>query len=72
MLCYAAMVGSTLRGNVPINRRTLEADPQAPPADWAGMRTRRDRPHTLRAGLTVAGPALLLLGALSDAESGWE
>ena len=67
MLCYGAIVGSTLRGNIPINQRTLEADPQAPPADWAGMRGRWDRLHTLRAGLTVTGLALLLLGALSDA-----
>lgn len=69
MACFLGMLGSTLSGNVPINRRTLEVSPDAPPADWPEMRARWDRLHTLRVILTVAGLSLLLLGAFVPSES---
>lgn len=65
MVCYIAMLASTLLGNVPINKRTLEVSADSPPGDWDQMRARWDRLHTLRSILVVAGLSFLLLGSLS-------
>ena len=62
MLCYLAMLGVTFAGNMPINRRTLRLSPDAPPADWLGLRTRWDRWHALRNALNLAGFGLLVAG----------
>ena len=67
MLCYLAMLGVTFAGNMPINRRTLQLTPEAPPADWLALRARWDRWHTLRNALNFAGLGLLVAGALSPA-----
>ncbi len=64
--CFLAMLGVTFAGNMPINRRVLEASPDAPPADWRELRARWDRWHTLRNALNFAGLGLLLAGVLSD------
>ena len=71
MLCYLAMLGVTFGGNMPINRRTLEVSPEAPPADWLALRARWDRWHALRNALNLAGLGFLVAGALasSDAET---
>jgi uncharacterized membrane protein len=63
--CYAAMVAVTLMGNVPINLRTLAADPTTPPADWLAMRHRWDRLHVVRVVLDLTGFACVILAVLS-------
>ena len=69
MLCFVAMLGVTFVGNMPINQRTLQASPDAPPEDWPELRARWDGWHTLRNGLSFAGLGLLYLGALSHSDS---
>lgn len=65
--CFVAMLISTLRGNVPINERTLELRPEETPAeDWRQLRERWERLHTLRVFLNVAGLGFLYLGALRE------
>ena len=65
-LCYAAMLGVTFAGNMPINRRVLAATPEAAPADWDALRRRWDRWHALRNGLNALGFALLIVSALAQ------
>jgi hypothetical protein len=60
--CFVGMLLSTLLGNVPINRRTLEIDPDEDEEEFAELRERWDRLHTLRVGLTVVGLGLLVAG----------
>lgn len=62
--CFAGMLLSTLLGNVPINKRTLEIDPEQDAEEFVELRERWDRLHTLRILLTVAGFGLLVAGAL--------
>jgi uncharacterized membrane protein len=62
--CFAGMLASTLVGNVPINDRVLEMSPRSDGEEFARLRERWDRLHTLRVALTVAGFAFLCLGAL--------
>ena len=64
MACFVAMLASTLRGNVPINDRVLELAPEADDEEFAELRERWDRLHTLRVALNVAGLAFLCVGAL--------
>jgi len=59
-------VGETLI-EIPINRRTLDASPESPPADWTELRARWERFNLLRTVLEVAGLICLYLGALSEA-----
>jgi hypothetical protein len=61
--CFAGMLLSTLLGNVPLNKRTLEIDPDENGEEFARLRERWDRLHTLRVVLTVAGFGLLIAGA---------
>ena len=61
--CFVGMLLSTLLGNVPINRRTLEIDPDEDEEEFVELRERWDRLHTLRVVLTVAGFGLLIAGA---------
>ena len=62
---FIGMLGVTLI-EIPINRRTLDASPESPPADWAELRARWERFNLLRTGLEVAGLICLYLGALSE------
>lgn len=66
--CFAGMLLSTLLGNVPINKRVLEMDPDRDGEEFAGLRKRWDRLHTLRVVLNVVGFGLLQLGALRGRE----
>ena len=65
MFCYLAMLGVTFAGNMPVNRRTLQVSPEAPPADWLALRARWDRWHTLRNALNFVGLGLLTTAALA-------
>jgi hypothetical protein len=64
--CFVAMLASTRIGNVPINDRVLELDPEKDQEEFARLRERWDRLHTLRVALNVAGLAFLVSGALSE------
>ena len=67
MLCLVGMIVSTLRGNMPINDRTLELSPEeTPPEEWRQLRERWDQLHTLRVLLNVTGLCLLYAGALRE------
>ncbi len=68
LLAFLAMLGVTFAGNMPVNRRTLQVSPEAPPADWLALRARWDRWHTLRNALNFAGLAGLVLGALDASD----
>ncbi len=46
--CFLGMLASTRIGNVPINNRVLEMDPEGDQAEFAQLRERWDRLHTLR------------------------
>ncbi len=64
-LCFAAMLASTRLGNVPINERTLEIDPEKDIKDFERLRDRWGRLHTLRVALTTAGIGFLVAGTVS-------
>ncbi len=67
MVCFIAMLISTLLGNVPINNRVLELAPdETSPESWRELREQWDRLHTLRILLNVVGLSLLQLGALRE------
>src|SRR5215211_7067309 len=57
--CFAGMLASTLIGNVPINNRVLELSPETDGEEFAELRERWDKLHTLRVALNVAGLAFL-------------
>jgi Domain of unknown function (DUF1772) len=63
--CFLGMMASTLLGNVPINNRVLELSPETDGEEFAELRERWDKLHTLRVALNVAGLAFLCVGALS-------
>ena len=63
--CFVGMLFSTLLGNVPINNRVLEMDPDRDAEEFAELRERWDRLHTLRVLLNVAGLGMLVAGALA-------
>lgn len=67
-LCFAGMLASTLIGNVPINKRTLEIDSEEDQREFVKLRERWDRLHTLRVALTLIGLVLLTAGALTGSE----
>lgn len=64
--CFVGMLVSTRLGNVPINDRVLEMDPEGDQEEFARLRERWDRLHTLRVALAVAGLASLISGALAE------
>ena len=66
--CFVGMLASTRIGNVPINDRVLEMDPEKDQDEFAALRRRWDRLHTLRVALNVAGLGFLVAGALSKDE----
>jgi uncharacterized membrane protein len=67
MVCYATMLAITLTGNVPINRRTLELDPDTTPREeFLELRARWDRLHTVRNVMNLAGFGLAILGVLAS------
>ncbi len=66
MVCYATMLAITLTGNVPINRRTLELDPDTTSREeFLELRARWDSLHAARNVLNLAGFGLALLGVLA-------
>jgi uncharacterized membrane protein len=67
-VCSVGMLTSTRIGNVPINNRLLELDPERDQEEFARLRKRWDRLHTLRVALNVTGLAFLVAGALADDE----
>ena len=62
--CFVGMLASTRTGNVPINDRVLEMDPERDQEEFTRLRERWDRLHTLRVALNVAGLGFLVAGAL--------
>jgi hypothetical protein len=64
--CFVGMLASTRIGNVPINDRVLEMDPERDREEFARLRERWDRLHTLRVALTVAGLGSLAAAALAE------
>ena len=66
--CFVGMLASTRIGNVPINERVLEMDPQSDQEEFARLRERWDRLHSLRVALNVAGLGFLVAGILSKDE----
>ena len=49
----------TLTGNVPINKQVQSWEVAAPPPEWAALRDRWEKLHTMRTVLIVPGFALL-------------
>ena len=49
----------TLAGNVPINKQVQRWEVAAPPPEWAALRDRWEKLHTMRTVLIVSGFALL-------------
>ena len=71
MLCYVAMLMLTFAGNMPVNRRMLEMDPEAASSEeLMELRRRWDRFHAARNVLNFFGVASALVGALSECEDG--
>ena len=69
MVCYASMLAITLAGNVPINRRTLQLDPDTTPREeFLELRARWDRLHGTRNVMNLAGFGLTLLGLLARSQ----
>lgn len=66
--CFVGMLASTRMGNVPINARVLEMDHERDQEEFARLRERWDRLHTLRVALNVAGLGFLVAGALAEDE----
>src|SRR5215210_1718715 len=64
--CFVGMLASTRMGNVPINNRVLEMDPEGDQEEFASLRERWDRLHTLRVALNVAGLVSLVAGAVAE------
>lgn len=62
--CFAGMLALTLIGNVAINNRVLDLSPETEGEEFAELRKRWDRLHTLRVVLDTAGLVLLCAAAL--------
>lgn len=65
-VCFLVMLVSTRIGNVPINERVLEIEPENDQEEFAALRKRWDRLHTLRVALNVAGLGFLVSGVLAE------
>lgn len=70
--CLVAMLAVTFLGNMPLNRRVLAFPPDGRTEDFAALRVRWDRFHTLRVALDLLGFALLCLGALTRRDQAGE
>jgi uncharacterized membrane protein len=69
MLCYATMLTITITGNIPINRRTLELDPDTTSREeFLELRARWERLHTVRNVLNLTGFGLAILGVLASSQ----
>jgi hypothetical protein len=55
LVLYIADMVVTLRFNVPLNKEVQSWRPDAPPAEWARVRDRWERFHTIRTMLIVSG-----------------
>ena len=64
--CLVGMLASTRIGNVPINERVLELDPERDQEEIVRLRERWDRLHALRVALNAAGLASLISGTLAE------
>jgi uncharacterized membrane protein len=64
--CLAAMLGITLVGNQPINRATLQQDPDVQPHVWLALRGRWNRLHDWRVLLDFAAFVLFAVGMLIE------
>ena len=64
--CFVGMLASTRIGNVPINDRVLEMDPERDQEEFVRLRERWDKLHTLRVALNVTGLGFLVAGALTE------
>lgn len=62
--CYTGMLSVTLLGNIPLNKQTLRASREMPPAQWAEILARWNGLHTVRVILNVAGLCLLYAGLM--------
>jgi Domain of unknown function (DUF1772) len=62
--CFAAMLGLTLAGNMPINVAVLRWREPGDPARWKQLRRRWDRIHTVRILLDTTGFGLLVAACL--------
>jgi hypothetical protein len=63
--CYAAMLGITLLGNMPVNVRVFRWDEErGDPGEWRRLRRRWDRLHSVRVVLDSAGFVLIVLAAV--------
>jgi hypothetical protein len=65
-VCFLSMLTSTRLGNVPINDRVIDMDPEKDQEEFARLRRRWDRLHALRVALNVTEMALFVSGALSE------
>jgi len=65
-VCFAAMLISTLLGNVPINDRVLELSPENDSEEFLRLRVRWDRLHAFRVLMNVAGLEFVCLGVLRE------
>ena len=62
LVALALIVGDmavTLVGNVPLNKQVQRWNVAAPPPEWAALRDRWERLHTIRTMLIVSGFVLL-------------
>ena len=70
MLCYATMLMITLASNMPINRSTLELDPdKTSREEFLELRARWDRLHRVRNVMNLTGFGLAILGVLTSSQS---
>jgi uncharacterized membrane protein len=61
--CYAAMLGITLVGNMPLNAATLRATERMDRQGWMSIRRRWDQFHGVRNVFNVTGLVLLAVAA---------
>ena len=63
------MLTITITGSIPINRRTLELDPDTTSREeFLELRARWERLHTVRNVLNLTGFGLAILGVLASSQ----
>lgn len=65
-ICFSTMLVITLKGNVPINHRLLELEPEASQEEFHELRKSWDRLHAVRNLLNLAGLSLACSAALLE------